>query len=201
MIKWRSFGERFLLGVTGLVAGFLLGPIVLLLIMTVYGSDFGLDNVRPGMLIGAVVGFGLGVISRQPWPGKEISRGDFKPISRLAAGLFCLALAMLGFSTGHIYNFPPGKGGGDRVVSWEENPGLFLFFLVVWILLGILLVGLAFWNFLDAGDHSHSSARGVGMLLRARRKWQALGEPIQIVIIVAAVLSPFLYFAVLGLLR
>ena len=35
--------------------------LILYIVMLVVGSDFGLDNVRPGFVLGAVLGFFLGL--------------------------------------------------------------------------------------------------------------------------------------------
>ena len=53
---------RFLSAIVGLLGGGLLGMLVLYVVMLLVGSDFGLDNVRPGFVLGAVVGFFVGLI-------------------------------------------------------------------------------------------------------------------------------------------
>jgi hypothetical protein len=115
----------------------------------------------------------------------------------LAAGVFSLGIAMLGFSTGHIYEFP--RRGRTDVVSWQQHPGLFFFFLLVWALLGVFFVSLSVWDFLEGNGHTPNSARGTGIILRARSKWEALSVPIQVVIVVVVVLSPLIYLAILDL--
>jgi hypothetical protein len=59
----------------GLFLGALVGPIILLVVMGFYGSDFGLDNIRPGIVVGAVLGFGVGVISQERSHTSDLTDG------------------------------------------------------------------------------------------------------------------------------
>ena len=52
---------RCLSGIAGLLAGGFFGMAALQILMLLVGSDFGLSNVRPGFIVGAVIGFLLGV--------------------------------------------------------------------------------------------------------------------------------------------
>ena len=52
-----SLFHRYLSAIVGLLVGGVLGMLVLYFVMLVIGSDFGLDNVRPGVVLGAVLGF------------------------------------------------------------------------------------------------------------------------------------------------
>ena len=52
--------HRFISAIGGLFVGLAVGMLGLYLIMSVVGSDFGLDNVRPGAVLGAGIGFFLG---------------------------------------------------------------------------------------------------------------------------------------------
>jgi uncharacterized membrane protein YGL010W len=62
-----SFFHRLLSAIVGLVMGGLLGMLVFYLIMVVVGSDFGLENVRPGIVLGATIGFFVGVWQPRRW--------------------------------------------------------------------------------------------------------------------------------------
>jgi len=55
-----SLLHRFISAIGGLLVGLVVGMLTLYLAMSVVGSSFGLDNVRPGAVIGAAVGFFLG---------------------------------------------------------------------------------------------------------------------------------------------
>jgi len=57
-----SLVNRFLSAIVGLLVGGVLGALVLYFVMLVVGSDFGLDNVRPGFVVGGVLGFFLGLL-------------------------------------------------------------------------------------------------------------------------------------------
>jgi hypothetical protein len=197
MINWTSFGQRFRRGLKGAALGALLGPIVLLLGMGLYKSDFGLDNIRPAILIGAVFGFGVGVISRERSSTTRSYGSILKPITRFGAGVFSLALAALGLLTGQIYDLP--SQGQVEAISWSHQPGLFLFFLSIWISLGAVFVGLSIFDLLEAGGHPPKSVPGLRMLFHARNRWETLSVPIQILIVVGLIFSPVLYFAARGL--
>ena len=60
-----SLLHRSLSAIAGLFFGAVLGMLGLYLLMLMVGSDFGLDNVRPGAVLGAVLGFFLGLW--RPW--------------------------------------------------------------------------------------------------------------------------------------
>ena len=64
-----SFLHRFFTAIVGLFLGGLIGMLALYFVMIVSGSDFGLDNVRPGAIFGAVIGllFGLRFPHRWSW--------------------------------------------------------------------------------------------------------------------------------------
>ena len=59
-----SLLDRVLGAIAGLFIGAVLGMLGLYFLMMV-GSDFGLDNVRSGAVLGAVLGVFLGM--RRPW--------------------------------------------------------------------------------------------------------------------------------------
>jgi len=61
------FFHRLLTAIVGLVMGGFLGMLIFYLIMVVVGSDFGLDNVRPGFVLGAIIGFFLGLWQPRRW--------------------------------------------------------------------------------------------------------------------------------------
>jgi len=52
---------RCLSGIAGLLAGGFFGMAAMQLLMLLFRSDFGLSNVRPGFIVGGVIGFLLGV--------------------------------------------------------------------------------------------------------------------------------------------
>lgn len=60
-----SLLDRALSAIAGLSIGAVLGMLGLYFLMTIVGSDFGLDNVRSGAVLGAVLGVLLGL--RRPW--------------------------------------------------------------------------------------------------------------------------------------
>jgi len=60
-----SLLHRSLSAIAGLFFGAVLGMLGLYLLMLMVGSDFGLDNVRPSAVLGAVLGFFLGLW--RPW--------------------------------------------------------------------------------------------------------------------------------------
>ena len=64
--------HRFLSAIAGLFIGAALGMFALYLIMVVVGSDFGLDNVRPGVVLGAVLGFLFGLWHPRRWSWLEL---------------------------------------------------------------------------------------------------------------------------------
>lgn len=67
-----SLLHRFLSAIVGLFIGATLGMLALYLIMVMIGSDFGLDNVRPGVVLGAVVGFLFGLWHPRVWSWLEL---------------------------------------------------------------------------------------------------------------------------------
>ena len=62
-----SLVHRLLSAIVGLITGGLLGMLVFYLIMVVARSDFGLDNVRPGIVLGAAIGFFFGLWRPHRW--------------------------------------------------------------------------------------------------------------------------------------
>jgi presenilin-like A22 family membrane protease len=62
-----SLSHRLLTAIVGLFVGGLVGILALYLVMLVVGSDFGLDNVRPGAFAGALIDFLLGVWFPHRW--------------------------------------------------------------------------------------------------------------------------------------
>jgi hypothetical protein len=68
-----SLLHRFLSAIVGFLVGGVLGMLVLYFVMLVVGSDFGLDNVRPGFVLGAILGFFLGLsFPERCWSWLEI---------------------------------------------------------------------------------------------------------------------------------
>jgi len=61
MKKPVSTLARFLSAIVGLLVGGVVGMLALYFLMLLVGSDFGLDNVRPGGIFGGVVGLLLGL--------------------------------------------------------------------------------------------------------------------------------------------
>jgi hypothetical protein len=61
MKKPSSILSRILTGIVGLLCGGVLGMLALYFLMLLVGSDFGLNNVRPGFIIGGVIGFLIGL--------------------------------------------------------------------------------------------------------------------------------------------
>jgi presenilin-like A22 family membrane protease len=59
--------HRCFTAIIGLVIGGLVGMLALYFVMFVVGSDFGLDNVRPGAVVGAFIGFFLGLWFPHRW--------------------------------------------------------------------------------------------------------------------------------------
>jgi hypothetical protein len=62
-----SFFHRFLTAVVGMIIGGLVGMLAFYLVMLVVGSNFGLDNVRPGVVLGAAIGFFFGLWRPHRW--------------------------------------------------------------------------------------------------------------------------------------
>ena len=62
-----SLFHRFLTAIIGLFIGGLVGMLALYFLMLVIGSDFRLDNVRPGAVLGAVIGFLVGLWFPHRW--------------------------------------------------------------------------------------------------------------------------------------
>ena len=62
-----SFFHRLLTAIVGFITGGFLGMLVLYLLMVSVGSDFGLDNVRPGVIFGAAIGFFFGLWRPRRW--------------------------------------------------------------------------------------------------------------------------------------
>ena len=60
-----SLIHRSLSAIAGLFIGALLGMLGLYLLMIILGTDFGMDSVRPGMALGAILGFFFGL--SRPW--------------------------------------------------------------------------------------------------------------------------------------
>jgi hypothetical protein len=72
VFEYNSSGTMFLFhrsfsAIVGLLIGAISGMLALYFVMFVVGSDFGLDNVRPGALFGAVLGFFCGLRSQRRW--------------------------------------------------------------------------------------------------------------------------------------
>jgi hypothetical protein len=57
----RSTTLRLFGGIAGLLVGGLLGFVVLIALIMISGSTFGLDNVRSGAVVGAGVGLVIGL--------------------------------------------------------------------------------------------------------------------------------------------
>ena len=62
-----SLFHRFLTAIVGLMIGGLVGMLALYVAMLGVGSDFGLDNVRPGAVLGAAIGFCFGLWRPRRW--------------------------------------------------------------------------------------------------------------------------------------
>ena len=62
-----SFFHRFLTAVVGLIIGGLVGVLAFYLVMLVVGSNFGLDNVRPDVVLGTAIGFFFGLWHPRRW--------------------------------------------------------------------------------------------------------------------------------------
>jgi hypothetical protein len=62
-----SVFHRFLTAIVGFVIGGLVGMLVFYLVMVVVGSDFGLDNVRPGVVLRAALGFFFSLWRPRRW--------------------------------------------------------------------------------------------------------------------------------------
>jgi presenilin-like A22 family membrane protease len=62
-----SLAHRLLTAIVGLFVGGLVGMFALYLVMLMVGSDFGLDNVRPGAVVGALIGFLVGFWFPHRW--------------------------------------------------------------------------------------------------------------------------------------
>jgi ABC-type antimicrobial peptide transport system permease subunit len=67
-----SLLDRFLSAIVGLFIGAVLGMLALYFIMLLSGSDFGLDNVRPGVVLGAAIGFFFGLWRPRRWSWLEL---------------------------------------------------------------------------------------------------------------------------------
>jgi len=61
-----SLFHRFLSAIVGLLIGGILGMLALYFVMLLFGSDFGLDNVRPGAMFGGLGLFLRAVVSAAP---------------------------------------------------------------------------------------------------------------------------------------
>jgi len=61
MKKPASTLARFLSAIVGLLVGGIVGMLALYFLMLLVGSDFGLDNVRPGGILGGILGLLLGL--------------------------------------------------------------------------------------------------------------------------------------------
>jgi len=59
--------HRFLTGIVGMIIGGLVGMLALYFAMFLVGSDFGLDNVRSGLVLGAAIGFLFGLWRPRRW--------------------------------------------------------------------------------------------------------------------------------------
>jgi hypothetical protein len=60
-----SLLDRLLSAIAGLLFGALAGMLGLYFLMVILSTDFGLDNVRSGMALGAVIGLFFGLCF--PW--------------------------------------------------------------------------------------------------------------------------------------
>lgn len=68
--------HRIWSAIVGLVFGAVLGMLALYLIMLIADTNFGLDNVRPGALLGGVVGLVLGLRSSKRWSWLDFIDAD-----------------------------------------------------------------------------------------------------------------------------
>jgi hypothetical protein len=66
-IRSPSIPDRCANAFIGLIVGGAVGMLALYFITFLVASDFGLENVRPGAIIGAAVGFFLGWRFPVPW--------------------------------------------------------------------------------------------------------------------------------------
>ncbi len=62
-----SPSHRLLTAIVGLLIGGILGMLALYFTMFAVGSDFGLDNVRLGMVTGVAIGFLCGLLRPRRW--------------------------------------------------------------------------------------------------------------------------------------
>ena len=67
-----SLFQRFLSAIAGLFLGGLVGMLALYFAMLVFGSDFGMDNVRPGAVVGAVIGVFVGLWFPHRWSWRDL---------------------------------------------------------------------------------------------------------------------------------
>jgi len=133
----------------GLLLGAIVGMIVLYLVMVLSGSDFGLDNVRPGAVAGGL----LGVIVRFVFPIHQPSEAKY--YRQILIALFLLGAAGVSFSIagyglvkGKIYSFSRGHKllNPGELVTREDNPGLFWVSAVIWCGAGVVFGGLSIRN-------------------------------------------------------
>lgn len=67
-----SLFQRFLTAIIGLLLGGFIGMLALYYAMLVVDSDFGMDNVRPGGVIGGVIGVFVGLWFPHRWSWRDL---------------------------------------------------------------------------------------------------------------------------------
>ncbi len=141
------------------IVGALAGALLLYVAMQITGSDFGLDTLRPGGLLGGVGGILVGLMLTPRKSNTAIaetkSAKTFKATVYMVGAIlssFALVMAVL---QGRIHLPEMGKRAtldSTRFASWSDSPGLFLFCVVVWATLGIVCFRLAKLEWSERND-------------------------------------------------
>jgi len=140
--------SRFFRGLKGMLLGCLVGAGVLVPLVGFFKWNFGVAEFLPGAIVGAVLGFILGVCvpSDQPFPR------TLTPYALLAMGAFSLWVLADGIVQGEIHGIP-NRGfifsrGFRTLNSWKKDWVAFLLCAPYWGIAGIAAVGVSLWQFL-----------------------------------------------------
>jgi hypothetical protein len=141
----KSLPIRIFRGLIAAIFGAYAGMGVLFVTMQVTGLDFGLDNLRPGGLLGGVAGFLLGLVLTPHLPNTTTTESNsaktFKAAVYMGGAAISLFAIVMAFLQGRVHLPEIGRSGDGldtgRGVTWSDHPIIFLIYLVIWVAVAV----------------------------------------------------------------
>jgi hypothetical protein len=146
--------SRFIRCIKSMFFGGFLGASVITGILSIFKPAFGLIDIFPGALSGAVVG----LVPAVALPKHLSLPMNLSTFMCQLIGAFFIWILGDGLVKGAILHMP-GKRTiviGSTVTSWAEYPGEFVFISCIWAALGILSAGVPIFNCVRA---NHNASR------------------------------------------